>query len=126
MNHINEYKSIIQSLRLLACSFEEQKMSLPSFVDIQDEVLNNFYESFLLMPVLIENNYIPMMAIATIVRLNNLITITEQDEASMNLTSFKDGFEWSKVRALAKKALEELNEELTLPDLRSINWIPRK
>ncbi|MFY0256511.1 hypothetical protein ACDQ55_21465 [Chitinophaga sp. 30R24] len=125
MEHINEYKSLIESLKLLACSYDEQKLLLPNFVDVQDEVLNTFYESFLLLPVLIESNYMSMRAIAAIVRLNNWITLTEQDGASMNLISFKEGSEWNKVRALAKKALDELNEGLTLPDLSSINWVPQ-
>ncbi len=125
MEHVNEYKSLIESLKLLACSYYEQELLLPDFVDVQDEVLNTFYESFLLLPTLIEGDCMSMRGIAAIVRLNNWITLAEQDESSMNLVSFKEGSEWSKVRALAKIALDELNEGLTLPDLSSISWLPK-
>lgn len=125
MEHIKEYRSLIESLKLLACSFDDQKLILPSFVDVQDEVLNTFFESFLLLPVLIESNCMSMKAIAAILRLNNGITLTEQDKTLMNLTSFKEDSEWAEVRRLAQKALDELDEGLSLPDLSSFSWVPR-
>lgn len=105
----NEYKSLVESLKLLACSYDEQKSSLPDFVDVQDDVLNTFYESFLLLPPLIEGSYISMRAIAAIIRLNNWIILTEQDQSLMNLAAFKESPEWNKARALARIALDELN-----------------
>ena len=95
-----QYKALLNSLKLVACSFEEQKKSLPEFVDVKDEVLNTFFEGFLLLPSLIENNYLSMRGIASIVRLNNWMNLTEQDKFSIDLVAFKEGAEWNKIRLL--------------------------
>ena len=118
-----QYKALLNSLKLVACSFEDQQKLLPKFVDIKDEVLNTFFESFLLLPSLIENNYLSVKGIAAIIRLNNWIDLTELDSNLNDIVAFKESTEWNKIRLLARAALDELNEGLTLPDFSSTTWI---
>ena len=46
----NNYRFVIESLKLLTVSFEEQKQYLPLFADVADEVISSFENGFLLLP----------------------------------------------------------------------------
>ncbi|QJB35679.1 hypothetical protein HF329_32025 [Chitinophaga oryzae] len=119
----NEYNALINSLRLLVLPFDEQKSCLPSFADVKDEVLNIFFEAFLRIPPIVEKGIIPYNAIASILRLNNEITLIELDESLKSLAAFIDSKEWNHIRKLADIALTELGEKNTPPDLEFISWI---
>ena len=41
-----KYKSLVDSLRLLASSYEKQEDYLPKFVVVQDEVISLFGDAF--------------------------------------------------------------------------------
>ena len=51
-----KYKSLVDSLRLLASSYEKQEDYLPKFVVVQDEVISLFGDAFLIAPQLIEKD----------------------------------------------------------------------
>jgi hypothetical protein len=106
-----QYKSLVESLRLLASSYENQLDYLPDFVDIQDEVVAAFGDAFLLLPQLIEGDLLSMKAIASIVRCFNWMDITVRNESISDLEFFKNHESWQKVRLLAEKALEDMKEE---------------
>ena len=118
-----QYKSLVESLRLLASSYENQLSYLPDFVDIQDEVVTTFGDTFLLLPQLIESDFLSMKAIASIVRCFNWMDMTVRNESISDLESFKNHESWQKVRLFADKALEDMGEEKKKPDLSYINWI---
>jgi hypothetical protein len=107
-----QYKILVESLKMLALSERDQKALLPEFVDVQDEVINNFFEAFLLLPQLVENNYLSLKAIAAILRVNNKI---ETMPSAVK--------ELEKIKNLAVDSLKELGEEFTKPDLSSFDWI---
>lgn len=124
MNLKFQYKSLVESLRLLASSYENQVNYLPDFANIQDEVVATFGDAFLLLPQLIESNLLSMKAIASIVRCHNWMDIAVRDESiSSDLESFKSHESWQKVRSLAATALEMMKEEKKKPDLGHINWL---
>ncbi len=123
MNIKFQYKSLIESLKLLSASYENQVKSLPEFVNVQEEVISIFNDAFLLLPQLIESNLITMIAIAWIIRCFNWINILIKNEKTAKLKAFKNHKDWQKIRKFANKALEELKEEKGMPDLSHINWI---
>ncbi len=118
-----QYKSLVESLRLLASSYENQLDYLPDFVDIQDEVVAAFGDAFLLLPQLIEGDFLSMKAIASIVRCFNWMDMAVRNESISDLESFKSHESWQKVRLFADKALEDMGEEKRKPDLSHIDWV---
>lgn len=118
-----QYKSLVESLRLLASSYENQLDYLPDFVNIQDEVVATFGDAFLLLPQLIEGNFLSMKAIASIVRCFNWMDMTVRNDSVSDLESFKSHETWQKVRSFADMALEDMEEEKKRPDLSHIFWV---
>jgi len=106
-----QYKSLVESLRLLASSYENQLDYLPHFVDIQDEVVAAFGDAFLLLPQLIEGDFLSMTAIASIVRCFNWMDMTVRNESVSDLESFRSHEFWQTVRSFADIALEDMGEE---------------
>jgi hypothetical protein len=123
MNIKFQYKSLVESLKLLASSYDDQKNYLPDFVDVKDEVIATFGDAFLLVPQLVEQDFLSKNAIASVVRCFNWMELATRDENISDLESFKNHENWQKVRELAAKALDDMNEEKGKPDLSHIDWV---
>jgi len=114
---MNQYKLLVDSLRLLGLSYVEQKHFLPDFIgeNIQDDVVSDFYNAFILIPQLMEKNKLSYQAVQKTL---NCFIYMDMNLSNTDLTddSFKNGESWEKVRNLAKEALKEMKEPLTPPD----------
>lgn len=118
-----QYKSLVESLRLLSSFYEDQKSCLPDFVNPKDEVAAAFGDAFLLLPQLIEEGLLSQNAIASIIRCFNWMELANRNEDIADLESFKNHESWQKVRELAAKALDAMNEDKGKPDLSGIDWM---
>ena len=123
MSTIIQYKILVESLKLIAIPYEKQIKVLPNFVNAIDEIISTFYDSFLLLPQIIEEDLISKKAIAAILRCFNWIDLLSRKEGCLTTESLKTDDSWEKVRNLAKKALEEMKVEVTIPDLSHIQWV---
>ncbi|THV63149.1 MULTISPECIES: hypothetical protein [Chryseobacterium] len=112
----NQYKKIVESLKLLASSLEEQEKYLPDFADVPDDVTSTFENAFLLLPPLIESNKFSNASIASILRLNNKVQWCLRN---IDLDDFSNS-EWNKVREMAKNTLQIMGESFGKPDLHYI------
>lgn len=112
MNMDQQYKIIVESLKLLALSFDEQEKYLPDFADVPDDVVSSFENAFLLLPALIENNKFSNNSIASILRLNNKVNWCL---INLDLDDFSN-VEWNKVREMAKDTLQIMGESIGTPD----------
>ena len=121
MEQESKYKSLVESLRLLASPYEKQVDYLPEFVVIQDEVISLFGDAFLITPQLIERNLLSNEAIASIIRCYNLMEMALRNQE--NSDEFKNQEPWNKVRRLASLTLEKMGEEFKDPDLSFVDWI---
>jgi len=119
----SQYKSLVESLRLLASSYEQQQSYLPDFVIVQDEVVAMFCDAFLLLPEIIEAGFLEKSSIASIIRCFNWMDLAIRNKEISDLESFKSHDIWQKVRYLADQALTEMKEFKEEPDLSHINWI---
>ena len=116
-----KYKSLVESLRLLASPYKEQERYLPEFVVVQDEVISLFGDAFLITPQLIEQGLLSNGAIASIIRCYNLMEMAIRNQESPH--EFKTQESWKKVRELAGVTLEKMKEEFKEPDLSFVDWI---
>lgn len=103
-----QYKSLIESLKLVASPYEIQVQSLPEFADVPFEVFSELDNSFLLMPQLIENNFLSKESIARIIRCFNWIQQSCYGDETSSLESLKNHKSWQKARDLACQALNSL------------------
>lgn len=110
------YIKVVESLRLLSSSYEEQKKILPDFADVPDDVTSTFEDAFLLIPGLIEKEEFSYKAIASIIRVYNKM---EWCLRNIDLEDFSNT-EWNKLRELSKETLSLLDEPIQEPNVKYI------
>jgi hypothetical protein len=111
-----QYRRVLESLKLLSASEEQQEEYLPEFADIPDDVTSSFENAFLLLPQLIDNNSFSNSSLASILRLYNKMQWCLRN---VGLDDFSNE-EWNKVRRLARETLHLIGESLEKPDTRHV------
>lgn len=113
-----QFNKVIESLKLLALPFEEQEKYFPEFVEVPFEVIDTFDNAVLQLPLLIELDNFDNKAIASILRLQNLINITSSNPKFKDLDDeqFRTADEWNKVREMARDTLQVMGEPIGKPD----------
>ncbi|NDV57675.1 hypothetical protein [Bacteroides sp. 519] len=94
------------SLYNLGLSFSEQQKLFPEFVDIVDEVVDDFANSFQYLPYLMENKAIEYDTVRYIIKCKIQIDQIWNDEEKLTDESFASDKSWNLLRGYAKKALE--------------------
>ncbi len=102
------YNRLIDSLKLLALPYNEQKKKFESFVDTPFEIIDVFDNNFKQLPKLIEKDVLSNIQIAEIIRLNNLIdfTLTNPKFKDLEEEQFANAPEWNNIRLFAKEILQ--------------------
>ncbi|MEM6376683.1 MAG: hypothetical protein AAF705_00590 [Bacteroidota bacterium] len=113
---MSHYSLLVNSLKLLNLPYEDQRKILPDFVsDIQDDIVSDFDNSFMLLPQLTEQEKVSYEAVKLIL---NCYVLIEMNLSNPELPerAFENHKSWARVRDLAKQALSEMKEELSHPD----------
>lgn len=111
---MDQYKILVDSLKLVGLSFKEQKRYLPDFVeDVQEDVISEFDSAFKLIPQLMDANKLSYKAVSKILSCYILIDMN-LDREDLTSQSFEYDESWEKVRELAKEALREMGESNAL------------
>lgn len=118
-----QYESLVESLKLLASAYENQRSYLPDYVIVQDEVIALFEDAFLLLPQIIEAELVDRQSIASIIRCYNFMNLAIRNSKTSDLEIFKSHENWQKVRNLAGQALIDMKEPNGEPNLSHINWV---
>lgn len=101
MTSQEQYNNVINSLKLMAATFDEQKKVLPEFSDVPDDVTSSFENSFLLLPQLIEQGKFSNYSIALLLRTYNKMQWCLRNT---DLDNFSNE-EWNKLRMFARHTL---------------------
>lgn len=112
----NQYKLVVNSLKLLALSYKDQKKILPEFVDIIDDVVSEFFNSFHLVPQLMDVKRLSYSAVNKILHCYVAIEMNMSIKERLTDKSFESGESWERVRTLARESLIEMNETVEPPD----------
>lgn len=109
-----KYRQLVEGLKLLAASYEDQKKCLPDFVDVPHEVTDSLHWNIVLLPEQIEAGKFTYTSIALLIRTYNRMRWCEDN------CGFDDfgSTEWNEVRELAKLTLHEMQEPISAPDMR--------
>ncbi len=122
MNPEQQYKSLVESLRLVAAPKEQQVSALPDFVVVTDEVAMTFGDAFLLAPQLVRGGLVTDEAFQALARLDEWLERMPTDGSISSLHSLENHPFWRRSRELATNALFQLKESLGPPDLSHIFW----
>jgi hypothetical protein len=119
--HLN---MLIQSLQLLAASYEQQVKALPAFVAIPDEVALTFSEAFLLNDPLVKKGLITFDQQIALKQLDALLEQMSDDKNLWTLTSLQAAPEWEHVRQEAEHILQSFRIPKQTPDLFWLQYVP--
>ena len=123
MNLDQQYSTAINSIRLVAAPYETQKLSLPQFVAVSDEIANTFSNAYLLMPQLIISGKINLETASKIKHLEETFSMMTRTESVWNDSSLKAENVWQDCRSQAIAILQSLEEIVEPIDLTYISWV---
>jgi hypothetical protein len=89
---INKIKEALYNLSL---EYETLSNVYPDFVDVLDEVVGDFDESFKLLPILLEQDTVPIKALIEILKCKNLIDLIFTMEDKLSDECFRTCNEWN-------------------------------
>lgn len=116
------YKMAIESVKLIALPYHEQKKCFEEFVDAPFEVLDVYHNTMVQLPKLVEEGKFSNCVLANLLRINNLIVFTSSNPMLKDLDEeqFSKSVEWNRIRELAKETLQLMGEKVERPNLKYI------
>ncbi len=100
-----------EGLKLISLEIEELKVKLPDFVDdIIDDISNQFHDSYILIPQLMDENLLSFDAVKHILHVHVRLESNWQDEKLTTLKAFTEDKNWKFIREHAKAALLEIEK----------------
>jgi predicted RecB family nuclease len=119
----DQYRLLVDALRLVAAAPETQIAMLPDFVCVTDEVATTFGDAYLLIPQLRQAALVSSDAAEAIKRLDDFLGSMPADESLAETESRNTHDAWAEARVLAADALRLLDEEERPPDLSGKTWV---
>jgi hypothetical protein len=111
---------LVEALRLVAATPDEQIAALPTWVAVADEIALVYEDHYLMVPALIEGGLItagqeePLKALDA---LFDQMTDAADREAVWKVEAIYDDERWEKARELARAALQRLGEHPAPPEI---------
>ena len=121
-----QYALLVESLQLLAADADDQLAYLPDFVVATDEIAENFYDAFLLLPQLEEGGMVGRGAADIIRRVNHIFdSLPPMPDGSLAdyAADLRNHDFWARARVVAKEALLALNERVVPPKFLHTMWV---
>lgn len=119
----DQHRLLVEALRLVAASAEEQLSLLPDFVCVTDEVATTFGDAYLLVPQLQRAGLVSPAAAAALKSLDDFFVAMPKDASIGETESLGSDPFWARARTLAAESLRLLNEEQRPPDLAGVTWV---
>ena len=123
MNPEEQYETLIESLKLLAATYETQVSVLPDFVDLVFEVVDTYENAFFLLPTIIRNDFLSKENIASLISLYFRVFSVYSNDDLCTLVEFRNNERWNEVRQYAIDILKSLNISNSSPNLDHITWV---
>ena len=126
MTTIDErYRIFLEALRLIAAPYDLQRVSVPDYVPLVDDIIDTFQNGFFVLPGPIREGYISKGAVADLITLYSQIDVVSQDSNLCTDEALRGHECWTSIRKLANKVLDEINEGNRNPNLKHVSWIKK-
>ncbi len=119
---INQYKILVDALKLMGLPFDEQKRFLPKYADIKDDVVSVFINAFYIMPQLMDRQEISYSAANKILHCYVQMDLSLSIEERATDSAFANHEAWEQIRELARESLKEMGEPIETPPVDSIDF----
>ncbi|MDB5147999.1 MAG: hypothetical protein JWQ57_2019 [Mucilaginibacter sp.] len=119
----DQYYMLIAGVKQMALEYPQQVESLPKFVNVVDEVVDDFVNGFYLLPQLIKSGRISQESTVSLLTLFINVDTIPTTEEYWSYEAFEKNERWAQVRLLAREALVTLNKANDKPNLGHITWI---
>jgi len=119
---LNQYKILVDALKLTGLSFEKQKEFLPEYANIKDDVVSVFVNAFYVLPQLMDRQEVSFGAVNKILHCYVQMDLNLSIEERASDTAFANHKAWEQVRELAIEALKEMGEPIEAPPVDSIDF----
>jgi hypothetical protein len=119
----DQYALLVDALRLVAASPEQQVSSLPDFVCVTDEVSSMYLDAHLLVPQLEGAALVPAQAVAAINLLAAHFEAMPDEVPLVDAERAGSHPFWADARALATESLRLLGEERRPPTFAGVTWV---
>lgn len=120
-DHLN---MLLQSLQLLAASYEQQVQALPPFVDMPDEIALIFDEVYRYVEGLAHKDLITPQQKEDLERMDSLLTQMSNEKEIWTLDALRVSSNWKQIRSLATKILQSFQEPKQPPNLFWLQYFP--
>lgn len=119
------YHQLIETLRLLGLSADEQISALPDYVHVPDELALTFDDAHQMVAVLDESRCLSVGARPVLEELQRRFTeMTAAADDVWSEEALRGDARWETVRRLALEALDRLGEDPGPPTLDWISFVP--
>lgn len=118
--NVLQMEMLVESLQLLAASYDVQATILPSFVHIPDEIALIFNDVYRQVR---NTNLVTLDQQVNLERIDRLLDQMSDKRDLWALKALRDSPEWEQVRSLALEQLVSLNVEQRSPNLFWIRFI---
>jgi hypothetical protein len=130
MARVNNFLSMMLNiLKLLSLSYEQQKDALPDYVYLPDELVLSFDEVYILFDQVIDANLVNEQQIEKIAEINKAFEFMEEHKQTENPWTYEaveSGENWKNIRKLSREALALFSEKEDRLDLSWVTYVGSK
>ncbi len=119
---VNQYKILVDALKLMGLSYEEQKKFLPEYADIKEDVVSVFINALYILPQLMDRQEISYGAVNKILHCYVQMDLSLSIEERSSDSAFANHEAWGQIREFAREALLEMGEPIEAPPVDSIDF----
>jgi hypothetical protein len=113
---------LIEALRLLACSADEQQAAFPEFVVVPDEIALVFDDEYRNAEADIAGQ--PLATRTALAAIKQRLEQLSDDRSRWTLDALRTGAEWRQLRGQAAGVLSQLGAPLQPPALSWLTFVP--
>ncbi len=118
-----QLEMLVDGLRLLAASADEQVQALPNYVCVTDEVISNFSDAYLLVDQLERAGLVDAAAADALKAVDDHLERMPEDDALAESVSLKSHPFWAEARRLALVALAAMGQPSGPLGLRYVSYV---
>ena len=121
-----QFDMLLQSLQLLAASYEQQLQAFPDFVQVPDEIALTFEDVCLFLDEIVHKGFVTPIQKGSIKQLNEALNQMSKDKELWIQSSLQTSPQWEDIRHRANGLLESFHKAKHKPQLFWLDYVSQK